>query len=93
MNRKCHIEKCWPILKTEQCRKLETDSTKTIEQTGSKPGAFYGSFKVYKLKGGEGLKEISLRSIIYYIETETCSESKISSKPSRTLTHKISSIV
>ena len=32
--------------------------------TGSKPGLFYGTAKVHKLKIGEGLKELFVRPII-----------------------------
>ena len=35
-----------------------------MHTTGSKPGLFYGTAKVHKLKIGEGLKELFVRPII-----------------------------
>ena len=43
---------------------------------GSKPGLFYGTAKVHKLKIGEGLKELTVRPIISNIGTATYETAK-----------------
>ena len=43
---------------------------------GSKPGLFYGTAKVHKLKIGEGLKELTVRPIISNIGTATYKTAK-----------------
>ena len=44
--------------------------------TGSKPGLFYGTAKVQKLKMCEGLKEVTVRPIISNIGTATYETAK-----------------
>ena len=44
--------------------------------TGSKPGAFYGNAKVHKLQKGEGLKELTLRTIVSNVGTATYNTAK-----------------
>ena len=44
---------------------------KRIYPTGSKPVAFYGNSKGHKLKKDEGLKELTLRPIVYNVGTAT----------------------
>ena len=44
--------------------------------TGSKPGLFYGTAKVHKLKIGDGLKELNVRPIISNIGTATYETAK-----------------
>ena len=44
---------------------------KRLYPTDSKPSAFYGNAKVHKLKKDEGLKELTLRSIVSNVGTAT----------------------
>ena len=44
------------VLRKMKCH-LEEKIYKKLYPTGSKPGLFYGTIKVHKLKIGEGLKE------------------------------------
>ena len=47
-----------------------------MHTTGSKPGLFYGTAKVHKLKIGERLKELIVRPILSNIETATYETTK-----------------
>ena len=51
------------VLRKIRCH-LEEKVYKKLHTTGSKPGLFYGTAKVHKLKIGEGLKELFVRPII-----------------------------
>ena len=42
-----------------------------LYQTSSKPGSFYGTAKVHKLKEREGVNKLNLRPIISNIGTAT----------------------
>ena len=44
--------------------------------TGSRPGLFYTTAKVHKLKNGEGLNELTMRPIISNIGTATYETAK-----------------
>ena len=44
---------------------------KRLYPASSKPGSFYGTVKVYKLKEREGVDKLTLRPIISNIETAT----------------------
>ena len=58
------------VLRKTECH-LEEKEYKKLYPTGSKPGLFYGTVKVHKLKIGEGLKELTVRLIISNIGTAT----------------------
>ena len=51
------------VLRKIKCH-LEEKVYKKLYPTGSKPGLFYGTIKVQKLKISEGLKEPTVRPII-----------------------------
>ena len=55
---------------------LEEKQYKKLYPTGSKPGLFYGTAKVHKLKIGERLKELIVRPILSNIETATYETTK-----------------
>ena len=55
---------------------LEKKEYKKLYPTGSKPGLFYGTAKVHKLKIGDGLKELNVRPIISNIGTATYETAK-----------------
>ena len=63
------------VLKKIKCH-LEEKEHKILYPTGSKPGLFYGTAKVHKLKIGEGLKELTARPIISNIGTTTSETAK-----------------
>ena len=50
---------------------------KQLYPTGSKPSAFYGNAKVYKLRKGEGLKELTLTPIVSNVGTATHNTAKL----------------
>ena len=58
------------VLRKIKCH-LEEKEYKKLYPTGSKPGLFYGTAKVHKLKIGEGLKELTVRPIIFNIGPAT----------------------
>ena len=55
---------------------LEEKVYKKLYPTGSKPGLFYGTAKVHKLKIGEGLKELTVRPFIFNTGTATYETAK-----------------
>ena len=55
---------------------LEEKEYKILYPTVSKPGLFYGTAKVHKLKIGEGLKELTFSAIISNIGTVTYETAK-----------------
>ena len=55
---------------------LEEKEYKKLYPTGSKPGLFYGTAKVHKLKIGEVLKELTARPTISNIGTATYETAK-----------------
>ena len=63
------------ILRKIKCH-LEEKEYKKLYPAGSKPGLFYGTAKVHKLKIGEGLKELTVRPIISNIRTTTYETAK-----------------
>ena len=50
---------------------LEEKEYNKLHPTASKPNLFWHTVKVYKLKIGEGLKELTVRPIISSIRTAT----------------------
>ena len=56
------------VLRKIKCH-LKEKGYRKLYPTGSKPGLFYGTAKVHKLKIGEGLKELTVRPIISNIGT------------------------
>ena len=50
---------------------LDVNEYKRMYPTGSRPGFFYTAAKVHKLQSGEGLKELTMRTIISNIGTAT----------------------
>ena len=63
------------VLGKTKCH-LEKKEYKKLYPTGSKPGLFYGTAKVHKLKIGEGLKEQTVRPIISNTGTATYKTAK-----------------
>ena len=63
------------ILRKIKCH-LEEKEYKKLYPTGSKPGLFYGTAKVNKLKIREGLKKLTVRPIISNIRTTTYETAK-----------------
>ena len=63
------------VLKKIKCH-LEEKEHKILYPTGSKPGLFYGTAKVHKLKIGEGLKELTVRPFIFNTGTATYETAK-----------------
>ena len=63
------------VLRKIKCN-LEEKEYEKLYPTGSKPGLFYSTEKVYKLKIGEGLKELTVILIISNIRTATYETAK-----------------
>ena len=55
---------------------LDENEYKRMYPTGSRPGLFYTTAKVHKLKTGEGLNELTMRPIISNIGTATYETAK-----------------
>ena len=63
------------VLRKIECH-LEEKEYKKLYPTGSRPGLFYGTAKVHKLKIGERLKQLTVRPIISNIRTATYETAK-----------------
>ena len=63
------------VLRKIKCY-LQEKEYKKLYPTGSKPGLFYGTAKVHKLKIGEVLKELTARPTISNIGTATYETAK-----------------
>ena len=55
---------------------LSENDYKKLYPTGSRPGLFYGTVKVHKLQGNQGVNELTARPIIFNIGTATYETSK-----------------
>ena len=55
---------------------LSEKDYKKLYPTGSRPGLFYGTAKVHKLQGNQGLNELTVRPIISNIGTATYETAK-----------------
>ena len=66
------------LLKTKNS--LSETEYKKLYPTGSRPGLFYGTLKVLKVKQQEGLDRLTMRPIIFNIGTATYETAKYFNK-------------